>query len=192
MKVLPQKNSKTPKYPKLTSVDSVKTVAALTLTASTLFTVASCTDMKIGSGTFNKTNIKTTESPAIDGGIVEPDPTEDLGYAGGETCLDPVEYTVLIASGVEKNYEWINSNSCIDLKYGDTLCANGLFAIVYDTNLSDVEDDSEFYEMFPESKYAYYETLDGNLVIVSDDSNYTIDYAEIELAGDVAYIDEED
>lgn len=180
MKVSPQKRENAPRYPKNSDIGGVcKTAAALTLTATTLFSVGGCDGIsnKFKTGKFNKTDIVTIETDPIDidgeiaivGGL-----TEDIPY-----------YLSIDSEGtiVELVRDYTKNEIEILLDNGDTLHLEETEYYIVSCNIYDIESDSDFYKYLEENDLSY-SVIDDNTIYVFPltGKNYI---ETIELAGDV-------
>lgn len=172
MKVLPQKSNKQPKYPK--TKDICKLSAALVLTTSTLVGITSC-----------KENSKAGRLVKAD--IIEPTTTTEEVIIGGEAVYEPdmLEYD---DSGkyAQVDYCYAADEEKIDLSSGDILVLGEKtsYCRVSGISIGDVEEGSEFYNAFPKENFYFYDTWDGDIIVIDKScSDCYVDY--VELAGEV-------
>lgn len=108
------------------------------------------------------------------GGLVEMDP-DTLWYK----CSD--NRTVEICS-----YDGSSEEFVYALTSGDDIHINDEFYMAYNVTTSDIESESEFATAFPRSEYSYFDTTEGNIIIIKHDTDFFIECLVIdgELAAD--------
>lgn len=111
------------------------------------------------------------------GGLVEMDP--DTSWY---QCSDDKTVEIRSYDGSSEEFVFTLSTS------GDDIHINDEFYMAYDTKTADIESESEFATVFPKSKYFYYGTTEGNMIIIEKKADFYIEGVEIngEITADYA------